>query len=105
MPGTAFAPSRVLNPMERPQFVAASLAAESPMPPTTVRPRGVRRAPVRHSLSRQESDRFFRHLVAGMRNGVLAITRDGNVAEINAEAQRIFQLKRTQGAVGRHFSE
>ncbi len=40
-----------------------------------------------------------------MRNGVLAITRDGNVAEINGEAQRIFQLKRSQNAVGRHFSE
>ena len=42
---------------------------------------------------RRETDRFFRQLVAGMRNGVLAITRDGLVAEMNAEAQRIFQLK------------
>ena len=40
-----------------------------------------------------------------MRNGVLAITRDGLVAEINAEAQRIFQLKRSQSSLGRHFSE
>ena len=40
-----------------------------------------------------------------MRNGVLAITRDGHVAEINGEAQRIFQLKRSSNAVGRHFSE
>jgi signal transduction histidine kinase len=40
-----------------------------------------------------------------MRNGVLAITREGYVAEINGEALRIFQLKRTQNAVGRHFSE
>jgi signal transduction histidine kinase len=40
-----------------------------------------------------------------MRNGVLAITRDGYVAEINGEALRIFQLKRTQNAIGRHFSE
>ena len=30
-----------------------------------------------------------------MRNGVLAITRDGNVAEINGEAARIFQIKRS----------
>jgi nitrogen-specific signal transduction histidine kinase len=36
---------------------------------------------------------------------VLAITRDGNVAEMNAEAARIFQLKRSQRTVGRHFSE
>jgi len=54
---------------------------------------------------RRETDRFFRQLVAGMRNGVLAITRDGLVAEINGEAQRIFQLKRSSRSVGRHFSE
>ena len=41
-----------------------------------------------------------------MRNGVLAITRDGLVVEINAEAQRIFHLKRSQRYfVGRHFSD
>ena len=65
-------------------------------------PQAARAAPAR---SHAKSDRFFRHLVAGMRNGVLAITRDGIVAEINAEAQRIFQLKRSQSSVGRHFSE
>ena len=54
---------------------------------------------------RRETDRFFRQLVAGMRNGVLVITRDGLVAEINTEAQRIFQLKRSLRFVGRHFSE
>jgi len=40
-----------------------------------------------------------------MRNGVLAITRDGTVAEMNDEAFRIFQLKRTTKAVGRSFTE
>lgn len=39
-----------------------------------------------------------------MRNGVLAITKDGAVAEINAEAYRIFQTKRTPSAIGKHFS-
>jgi nitrogen-specific signal transduction histidine kinase len=58
----------------------------------------------RRSTTRGESDRFFRRLVAGMRNGVLAITRDGNVAEMNGEAARIFQIKRSQRTVGRHFS-
>jgi nitrogen-specific signal transduction histidine kinase len=61
-------------------------------------------ASVRRSTTRGESDRFFRRLVAGMRNGVLAITRDGNVAEMNGEAARIFQIKRSQRTVGRHFS-
>ena len=40
-----------------------------------------------------------------MRNGVLAITRDGVIAEMNAEAIRIFQLKRTSAVVGRPFTE
>ena len=62
------------------------------------------RAPARRHNTRRESDRFFRRLVGGMRNGVLAITRDGNVAEINAEAARIFQIKRSPRIVGRHFS-
>jgi nitrogen-specific signal transduction histidine kinase len=40
-----------------------------------------------------------------MRNGVLAVTREGVVVEMNAEAFRIFQLKRTARAVGRPFTE
>jgi len=40
-----------------------------------------------------------------MRNGVLAITRDGTIAEMNAEAFRIFQLKRGPDAVGLPFTE
>jgi len=35
-------------------------------------------------------DAFFRHIVSGMRNGVLAITREGRLALINDEAYRIF---------------
>jgi len=73
--------------------------------PSTIR-RRPKPVPVsaRRSTTRGESDRFFRRLVAGMRNGVLAITRDGNVAEMNGEAARIFQIKRSQRIVGRHFS-
>jgi nitrogen-specific signal transduction histidine kinase len=89
----------------RPEAPALPFVTDTPMPPT-IRPRLSRRkaaAPPRRA--RLESDRFFRHLVAGMRNGVLAITRDGKVAEMNLEAQRIFQLKRSHVTVGRHFSE
>jgi PAS domain S-box-containing protein len=50
-----------------------------------------------------DSDRFFRHLFSSMRNGVLAITRDGIIAEMNPEAFRIFQVKRSTAAVGRPF--
>jgi signal transduction histidine kinase len=38
-------------------------------------------------------DAFFRHIVAGMRNAVLAIARDGHLALINDEAYRIFGLR------------
>jgi signal transduction histidine kinase len=37
-------------------------------------------------------DTFFRHIVAGMRNGLLAITREGTLALINDEAYRIFGI-------------
>ncbi|MBI4264073.1 MAG: hypothetical protein HY657_06845 [Acidobacteria bacterium] len=39
-----------------------------------------------------DGDRFFRYIVAGMRNGVLAYTRDGTLALINEEAYRIFDV-------------
>ena len=42
------------------------------------------------ALASVVDDAFCRRLVSGMRNGVLAITRDGRLALINAEAYRIF---------------
>jgi PAS domain S-box-containing protein len=90
--------------MENQQFRRLPFAIEPLMPPSPRRRPARRSAAASQKRQRRESDRFFRRLVAGMRNGVLAITRDGNVAEINGEAQRIFQLKRSQNAVGRHFS-
>ena len=45
-------------------------------------------------------DAFFRHIVSGMRNGVLAITRDGRIALMNDEAYRIFALPRRPQDVG-----
>jgi signal transduction histidine kinase len=38
-------------------------------------------------------DAFFRHIVSGMRNGVLAITTDLRLAIINDEAYRIFGIR------------
>src|SRR5690554_5991736 len=38
-------------------------------------------------------DTFFRHMVSGMRNGVLAITSDGRLALINDEAYRVFGIE------------
>jgi signal transduction histidine kinase len=52
-----------------------------------------------------EDDAFFRHIVAGMRNGVLAVTRDGRMALINDEAYRVFGIKPQPGDLGRPLSE
>src|SRR5262245_13912887 len=50
-------------------------------------------------------DRFFRHVIGSMRNGVLAIRRDGAVALMNDEAYRIFSLVRRVDDIGRSFTE
>jgi two-component system, NtrC family, sensor histidine kinase AtoS len=50
-------------------------------------------------------DRFFRHIVSSMRNGVLAIHRDGTLALMNDDAYRIFSLAKTSEDVGRPFSD
>jgi len=50
-------------------------------------------------------DRFFRHIVNSMRNGVIAIRRDGTVALMNDEAYRIFGLVRDAHDIGTPFTE
>jgi PAS domain S-box-containing protein len=50
-------------------------------------------------------DRFFRHVVDSMRNGVMAIRRDGTVAQMNDEAYRIFGLVRDAADIGAPFTE
>jgi signal transduction histidine kinase len=54
---------------------------------------------------RWPDDVFFRHIVAGMRNAVLAITREGRVAFMNREAYRIFGLEPGAGDLGTPFAE
>ncbi len=49
-------------------------------------------------------NRFFRNLVAGMRNGVLAIDREGRMLLINEEACRILDVALEPGDADRHFS-
>jgi len=50
-------------------------------------------------------NRFFRDLIASMRNGVMAISRDGAITTINEEAYRILGVPETAGDVGRHFTD
>ncbi len=46
----------------------------------------------KHLNSSRLEDVFFRHMVGNMRNGVLAIGRDGALVLINDEARRLFHL-------------
>ena len=50
-------------------------------------------------------DVFFRHIVTGMRNGVLALTADGKLALINDEAYRIFGITPDAADIGRPIGE
>jgi signal transduction histidine kinase len=50
-------------------------------------------------------DMFLRHMVAGMRNGVLAFTRDGRLTLINREAYNIFDIAPQLHDLGRPIAE
>ncbi len=50
-------------------------------------------------------DKFFRHIVSSMRNGVIAFRRDGTLALMNAEAYRIFSIEQHANDVGRPFGD
>jgi signal transduction histidine kinase len=76
--------------------------------PSPVRPRRGAPSNERPDLTRRGSvphDRFFRHIVDSMRNGVIALRRDRSVALMNDEAYRIFALVRRPDDIGRPFTE
>jgi signal transduction histidine kinase len=50
-------------------------------------------------------DRFFRHLVLNLRNGVLAITRDCRIAAMNNIAYQVLGLVPNSGDIGRPYTE
>src|SRR3954471_7169158 len=50
-------------------------------------------------------DRFFRHIVNSMRNGVIAFRRDGTLALMNDEAYRTFGLVPSANDLGRPFAD
>jgi two-component system nitrogen regulation sensor histidine kinase GlnL len=50
------------------------------------------------------SDEFYRDLVWSLRNGVLAVTLDGNVAVMNEVAYRILGLAQRRTDIGRPFT-
>ena len=53
----------------------------------------------------EPADAFFRHIVAGMRNGVLAITREGALALLNEEGYRIFGVEPQSDDRGKPIAE
>ena len=61
--------------------------------------------PARRARSRGTSDEFFRHIVANMRNGVLAIDRKGDLVLINDEACRIFGLPADLDYLGQGYAQ
>jgi PAS domain S-box-containing protein len=79
---------------ERPDARPRRRATGSPAPRQARRP-----AAARQTLD----DRFFRHIVSSMRNGVIAFRRDGTLALMNDEAYRIFGLTPSAADVGRPF--
>jgi signal transduction histidine kinase len=56
-------------------------------------------------LEHMQGDRFFRHLVFNLRTGVLAITRDGQLAVMNDIAYRVLGLSPRPDDLGRPFSD
>jgi PAS domain S-box-containing protein len=81
------------------------------MPIRAPKPKSARiHAPVRPVSSQGATadglgDRFFRQMVFNLRNGVLAITRDGRIAAMNEIAYRVLGMRPRSGDVGRPFTE
>ncbi len=83
------------------------------MPDMPLRPdlRSARRRPAARPADRPQApslaldDRFFRHIVSSMRNGVIAFRRDGTLALMNDEGYRVFGLTRETDDTGRPFAD
>ncbi len=60
---------------------------------------------MRNSLPLPSSDRFFRDMVGSMRNGVIAITRDGHVAVMNDVACHALHIPIRPSNIGGHFTD
>jgi signal transduction histidine kinase len=85
------------------------MSPDLPRPDTRLPRRGA--APVRASAVRRPlghtmaDDRFFRHIISSMRNGVIAVYRDGTLALMNDEAYRIFGLTAQPDDPGRPLTD
>jgi two-component system, NtrC family, sensor histidine kinase AtoS len=59
----------------------------------------------RPAKAARQQDVYFRHMVGNMRNGVLAIDRDGGIVIINDEARRLFNLVGDDSIVGLPYAD
>ena len=92
-------PARLARPDPR------RLRAPAPGRPPLTRDDELRRAGDDLGREGDVNDTFFRHIVAGMRNGVLVQTREGRLALINDEASRIFGITPSRTDLGRPVDE
>ena len=84
--------------------IKPSVAARRARKPSDGLEPGSRRQSSPASRSRTPED-FYRDLVWNLRNGVLAVTRDGRIAVMNDVAYRILGLKPRTTDIGRPFTE
>ena len=69
-----------------------------------VKPRAAQGSPKAGSADAVTAD-FYRDLVWNLRNGVLAVTRDGRIAVMNEVAYRILALPPRTTDIGRPFTQ
>src|SRR2546421_6794369 len=74
-------------------------------PPRRLAAPGLRRLAAAAGPRLVPDDRFFRHIVSSMRNGVIAFRRDGTLALMNDEAYRTFALPPSPRDLGRQFAD
>jgi signal transduction histidine kinase len=83
----------------------------SDMAASAKRPKRTRKPAAKPKLGRRGGrpvivpDGFYKDMVWNLRNGVVAITRDGRVAVMNEIAYRVLGLTPRSNDIGRHFSE
>jgi PAS domain S-box-containing protein len=78
-------------------------ASSASVAPVSRRKRGAGKTDPKNAEAVAES--FYRDLVWNLRNGVLAVSRDGNIAVMNEVAYRILGLPPTTTDIGRPFTQ
>src|SRR5437868_13854559 len=84
-------------------MLSSDMAAKPTRPPTGKKARSGKPAP--KGGPGVVPDGFYKDMVWNLRNGVVAITRDGRVAVMNDIAYRVLGLRRTSRDIGRPVLE